>query len=157
VIGSCRSFDPLSSDFPYPTPQIFRDKNCPKFCFFIHLTLCALSFVRWQTFRKQTTFCRSTMFTLPNDTDFNNFHAIFVQCCLLWDTFTQLTMFTALQSGAIWRMTEPTCGLFSGKVSSVATPSRFTCYSKNETWWETNVYAANVKYIQQMCLVQYRK
>ena len=40
-------------------------------------------------------------------------------------TVVRITMFAALQSDAIWRMKmkEPHCWLFSGKVTSVGTPS----------------------------------
>jgi len=54
------------------------------------------SFARRQIFRKQMTFCQSTMFWLPNDTKLNNFHReMFAVWCLTRVTFTVLTMSAA--------------------------------------------------------------
>ena len=52
----------------------------------------------------------------------NNFHReLFAVRCLTLVAFMLLTLFAALQS----KTKEPHCGLFSGEVTNVATPSSF--------------------------------
>jgi len=71
------------------------------------------------------------MFSLPNDTNLNNFHCelfalqSLVGRCLLYVTVSHAVH--TVQSSALWRMKmkEPHCGLFSGKVTNVATPCNF--------------------------------
>jgi len=60
------------------------------------------------------------MFSLPNYTNTEQLsRELFAVRSLVRVTFMLLTMFAALQSGAIWRMKikEPHCGLFGGKVT----------------------------------------
>jgi len=56
-------------------------------------------------------------FSLPNDANLNNFH-----CEILAEVTASHAVHT-VHSGAIWRMKEQHCGLFSGK-ASIALPHR---------------------------------
>jgi len=65
------------------------------------------------------------MFSPPNDTNLNNFYCeLFAVQYLVRVAFALPMLFAVLQNAAIWRMKmkELNRGLFSEKVTSVATP-----------------------------------
>jgi len=64
VIVSCYSFDPLTSDFPYPCLNILSAKNWSKFGFFLPPSPCAPTVLSADRFQ-QTEFCQFRMFSLP--------------------------------------------------------------------------------------------
>jgi len=97
MIGSCCIFDLSTSDFPYATPKILKDKEWPKFphplkilrdkndqnltFFRPQLTLCAHSFVRRQFFANKQHSVNVRSF---DDTNLKNFHnKIFAAGCLV--------------------------------------------------------------------------
>ena len=60
-----------------------------------HHIVLPYGFVRPHIFRKQTTFCQSVVFSLPNVTNWNFHQEIFAVRSLVRVTFTLLTMFAA--------------------------------------------------------------
>jgi len=105
VLGSCCSFDALVSDFPLLHLLKFRVPKTGQYLAVstpsdpVHLQFCPPT-----NFRKQMTFCHYVMFSLPNDTNLNNFHPeLFAVRCLVHTTFTLHTMFAIVQSGAIYK------------------------------------------------------
>jgi len=133
VIGSCCSFDPSTSDFLYPTPfKFWKAKLTKIWCVstsshIINLYAVLLSADKVSANKRLSVNLRC--YFLPNDSNLNNFHhERFARRHLVSRDLIRVTVSQAVrmvQSGAIWRMKEPHCGFFSGRASSVATPSSY--------------------------------
>ena len=87
--GSCRSFDPSTWDLLCPPLKIFGPKMT-KIWRFPPISPCAPVVLSVDKFSSNKRLCQSTMFSLPNATNMNNFHhKLFAMRCL-HVTFTLL-------------------------------------------------------------------
>jgi len=127
VIGSCCSFDPLTSDFPYPTLYNSDGKKTGQnlALFRPHLTFYACdSFILRKTFHKRRSvnpirfphqMTPIEQFSSRTFCSAESIHPPVLHClrCSAKRCHLRLRM----------QMKEPHCGLFSGKATNVATPS----------------------------------
>jgi len=132
-VKSCSSFDQSTSDFPYVQAllKILRQKTDRNLSFFYPCHIVRPQFCA-PTNLLETNDSESICDVFrPNDTNLNNFHRESFQC----GVYSSRQFYAAYDvcrtagwtaSGAIRRMKERHCGLFSGRVTSIVTPSSWS-------------------------------